>query len=178
MASVEASSTIPGEDFSRVSLTEESVALLRRLWEQHGPLMFHQSGGCCDGSAPMCYPDGDFLLDRHPGASQLLFQRFNPERRVRCCPDVRTLSEHLHLQHAVDPAEILGGPTMIGRDHLEHRPFECCSERRGRIEREQPTFMQERHTGAALRFVEIGRRHQNRDALREELGQQLPELTP
>jgi uncharacterized protein (DUF779 family) len=26
----------------------------------HGPLMFHQSGGCCDGSSPMCYPDGDF----------------------------------------------------------------------------------------------------------------------
>ena len=29
---------------------------------EHGPLMFHQSGGCCDGSAPMCYPDGEFFL--------------------------------------------------------------------------------------------------------------------
>jgi uncharacterized protein len=33
-----------------------------RLKEQHGALMFHQSGGCCDGSAPMCYPDGDFRV--------------------------------------------------------------------------------------------------------------------
>ncbi|MFC8600682.1 DUF779 domain-containing protein, partial [Isoptericola sp. NPDC057191] len=36
--------------------------LLARLRRQHGELMFHQSGGCCDGSSPMCYPDGDFLL--------------------------------------------------------------------------------------------------------------------
>jgi uncharacterized protein (DUF779 family) len=35
--------------------------MLRRLWGEHGPLMFHQSGGCCDGSSPMCYPDGDLL---------------------------------------------------------------------------------------------------------------------
>ena len=34
--------------------------LLRTLTEQHGPLMFHQSGGCCDGSSPMCYPVGMF----------------------------------------------------------------------------------------------------------------------
>ncbi|WP_395695781.1 DUF779 domain-containing protein [Nocardioides sp.] len=32
----------------------------RRTWS-NGPVMFHQSGGCCDGSAPMCYPDGDFI---------------------------------------------------------------------------------------------------------------------
>ncbi|MTD13833.1 DUF779 domain-containing protein [Nakamurella sp. YIM 132087] len=46
---------------SRVDVTEEAADLLRRLTGQHGPLMFHQSGGCCDGSAPMCYPDGEFL---------------------------------------------------------------------------------------------------------------------
>ncbi|MCW2529637.1 MAG: hypothetical protein JWM76_4497 [Pseudonocardiales bacterium] len=46
---------------SRVDLTEEAADLLRRLTVRHGPLMFHQSGGCCDGSSPMCYPDGDFL---------------------------------------------------------------------------------------------------------------------
>jgi uncharacterized protein (DUF779 family) len=44
----------------RVTLTEEAAELLRRLTELHGPLMFHQSGGCCDGSSPMCYPDGEF----------------------------------------------------------------------------------------------------------------------
>ena len=44
----------------RVTLTEEAADLLRRLTELHGPLMFHQSGGCCDGSSPMCFPDGEF----------------------------------------------------------------------------------------------------------------------
>jgi hypothetical protein len=36
--------------------------LIARLAELHGPVMFHQSGGCCDGSAPMCYPQGDLLV--------------------------------------------------------------------------------------------------------------------
>ena len=53
--------TVTGEVSPRVELTPEAASLLDLLWEQHGPLMFHQSGGCCDGSAPMCYPDGDFL---------------------------------------------------------------------------------------------------------------------
>ena len=42
----------------RVALTPKAAELLRGLRDQHGPLMFHQSGGCCDGSAPMCYPAG------------------------------------------------------------------------------------------------------------------------
>ena len=46
---------------SRVELTGEAADLLRRLTVMHGPLMFHQSGGCCDGSAPMCYPAGEFI---------------------------------------------------------------------------------------------------------------------
>ncbi|MGX1583923.1 DUF779 domain-containing protein [Microbacterium sp. NPDC055502] len=45
----------------RVAVTEPAAALVRELTAQHGPLMFHQSGGCCDGSAPMCYPVGMFL---------------------------------------------------------------------------------------------------------------------
>ncbi len=44
----------------RVAVTPEAAAVLRRLRAEHGPLMFHQSGGCCDGSAPMCYPAGEF----------------------------------------------------------------------------------------------------------------------
>jgi uncharacterized protein (DUF779 family) len=54
----------------RVDLTGEAADLLRRLTVMHGPLMFHQSGGCCDGSAPMCYPAGEFLTgdaDLHLG---------------------------------------------------------------------------------------------------------------
>lgn len=43
-------------------MTAAAAALLARLQERHGPVMFHQSGGCCDGSSPMCYPRGDFLV--------------------------------------------------------------------------------------------------------------------
>jgi uncharacterized protein len=46
----------------RVLITEKAAELLHRLQRRHGPVMFHQSGGCCDGSSPMCYPDGEFLV--------------------------------------------------------------------------------------------------------------------
>lgn len=45
---------------NRVDITPEARNLLDSLEQKHGPLMFHQSGGCCDGSAPMCYPRGEF----------------------------------------------------------------------------------------------------------------------
>lgn len=51
----------PGETRSRVALSEKALDLLRILWRRHGALMFHQSGGCCDGSSPMCYPAGEFV---------------------------------------------------------------------------------------------------------------------
>ncbi|MGB3016105.1 MAG: DUF779 domain-containing protein [Candidatus Nanopelagicales bacterium] len=47
---------------TRVDVTEEAADMLRRLFGEAGPLMFHQSGGCCDGSSPMCYPAGEFLV--------------------------------------------------------------------------------------------------------------------
>jgi len=43
-------------------ITAPAAELLGRLQQRHGPVMFHQSGGCCDGSAPMCYPKGDFIV--------------------------------------------------------------------------------------------------------------------
>ncbi len=46
----------------RALLTEAAAQLLRRLAAAHGPLLIHQSGGCCDGSSPMCYPAGEFLV--------------------------------------------------------------------------------------------------------------------
>ena len=46
----------------RVVATPAALALLAKLERQHGPLMFHQSGGCCDGSSPMCYPAGEFRI--------------------------------------------------------------------------------------------------------------------
>ncbi len=46
----------------RVSATPEALAMIAKLDGMHGPLLFHQSGGCCDGSAPMCYPRGEFRV--------------------------------------------------------------------------------------------------------------------
>jgi uncharacterized protein (DUF779 family) len=48
----------------RVTVTEAAAALIRSLAQEHGPLLFHQSGGCCDGSAPMCYPRKEFRVGR------------------------------------------------------------------------------------------------------------------
>ncbi|MFM1795282.1 MAG: hypothetical protein RL642_1667 [Bacteroidota bacterium] len=47
---------------ARVISTPESVELINRLRSLHGPLMFHQSGGCCDGSQPMCFQEGEFKI--------------------------------------------------------------------------------------------------------------------
>jgi uncharacterized protein len=47
---------------AQVVCTAAATALMEKLAQQHGPLMFHQSGGCCDGSSPMCYPRGEFFV--------------------------------------------------------------------------------------------------------------------
>lgn len=46
----------------RVTATADAQAMIEKLAKMHGPLLFHQSGGCCDGSAPMCYPLGEFKI--------------------------------------------------------------------------------------------------------------------
>lgn len=48
---------------TRIKATDKALTLIRSLEEEHGPLIFHQSGGCCDGSAPMCFPKDDFYID-------------------------------------------------------------------------------------------------------------------
>ena len=47
---------------SRVSATPAALALIDQLKQKHGALLFHQSGGCCDGSAPMCFPANEFMV--------------------------------------------------------------------------------------------------------------------
>jgi uncharacterized protein len=47
---------------TRVDATEEALELIDRLVAVHGPVLFHQSGGCCDGSSPMCFPLGEFRI--------------------------------------------------------------------------------------------------------------------
>jgi uncharacterized protein (DUF779 family) len=46
----------------RVIATDAARKIIDELRARHGPVMFHQSGGCCDGSSPMCYPDGDLII--------------------------------------------------------------------------------------------------------------------
>ena len=46
----------------QVLATDLAIHLIRVLRQKHGPLMFHQSGGCCDGSSPMCYPRAEFII--------------------------------------------------------------------------------------------------------------------
>lgn len=46
----------------RITATPAALELIEKLQKINGPLMFHQSGGCCDGSQPMCFPEGDFKL--------------------------------------------------------------------------------------------------------------------
>ena len=74
----------------KVVLSDEAADWLRRLTEMHGPLMFHQSGGCCDGSSPMCYPDGEF---RTGSADVHLGEATEPVRR-------RIREQHLLNHHA------------------------------------------------------------------------------
>jgi uncharacterized protein len=60
---------------TRVDVTPAAADMMRRLRGQHGPLMFHQSGGCCDGSSPMCYLEGEFRT----GQSDVLLESLKIE---------------------------------------------------------------------------------------------------
>ncbi len=50
------------KNIPRVLVTDEAKKVIAELRAKHGALMFHQSGGCCDGSSPMCYEAGEFLV--------------------------------------------------------------------------------------------------------------------
>ncbi|MEN0005599.1 MAG: DUF779 domain-containing protein [Bacteroidota bacterium] len=47
----------------RVLITDKAKAIVEQLRAEHGDLMFHQSGGCCDGSSPMCFPKGELMIN-------------------------------------------------------------------------------------------------------------------
>lgn len=50
------------QPIAKVLSTPAADALIERLRNKHGPVLFHQSGGCCDGSSPMCYPQGEYMV--------------------------------------------------------------------------------------------------------------------
>ncbi|MEU4350854.1 DUF779 domain-containing protein [Streptomyces sp. NPDC023838] len=80
---------------ARVELTPAAAALIRQLRAVHGPLMFHQSGGCCDGSAPMCYPDGEFRT----GGSDVLLERLVVDGVEEPVPFWMSVSQHEVWRH-------------------------------------------------------------------------------
>lgn len=76
-------------NIQRVSISEEAKCLIELLRSKHGPLLFHQSGGCCDGSAPMCYKLDDFKL----GNADVLLGR------IYDCPFFISAQQFKYWQH-------------------------------------------------------------------------------
>ncbi|MGY1972989.1 DUF779 domain-containing protein [Nocardia gipuzkoensis] len=83
----------------RVELTEQAEALLATLVRRHGAVMFHQSGGCCDGSSPMCYPRGEFRV----GASDVLLGYPEADTPFWMSADQYDYWRHTHLTVDVVP---------------------------------------------------------------------------
>ena len=74
----------------KVSVTKKAENMIRSLQADHGDLMFHQSGGCCDGSAPMCYPKGEFKV----GSSDILLGEIEGCEFYMSCSQIRALETH------------------------------------------------------------------------------------
>ncbi|WP_280401433.1 DUF779 domain-containing protein [Nocardia carnea] len=84
---------------NRVELTTAAADLLHTLIARHGPVMFHQSGGCCDGSAPMCYPRGEFRV----GAQDVLLGQVDADTPFWMSADQYEYWKHTHLTVDVVP---------------------------------------------------------------------------
>jgi len=89
----------------RVDLTAAAADLLRRLAGRHGPLMFHQSGGCCDGSSPMCYPDGEFQT----GEADILLGELPVPGLARPVPFWMSRSQYEYWKHTHLTVDVVPG---------------------------------------------------------------------
>ena len=89
----------------RVIATSAAVALIERLRSQHGDLVFHQSGGCCDGSAPMCYPRGEFMV----GDSDVLLGE------IGGCPFYMSRAQFEYWQHTHLTIDVVPGRGGVRR---------------------------------------------------------------
>ncbi len=93
----------------RVAVTEAAVEVLRRLHAQHGELMFHQSGGCCDGSSPMCYPAGEFLTgDADVRLGDLVLAE-SEDGRVVTVPVWMSRSQYAYWRHTHLTIDVVSG---------------------------------------------------------------------
>ncbi|MGP8260610.1 MAG: DUF779 domain-containing protein [Acidobacteriaceae bacterium] len=79
----------------QVLTTAATDALMEKLAAKHGPLMFHQSGGCCDGSSPMCYPLGEFVV----GDSDVLLATIGSSDSTRGAPFYMSKSQFEYWKH-------------------------------------------------------------------------------
>ena len=84
---------------SRVLATDAALALIAKLKAKHGPLMFHQSGGCCDGSSPMCFPDGELLV----GDSDVLLGE------IGGCPFYMSAAQYEYWKHTQLTIDVVPG---------------------------------------------------------------------
>ena len=92
-------------------MTAEAAALHLRLTALSGPVMFHQSGGCCDGSAPICIPDGEFITsDADVRLGQIVIGASPPTVRVRMSVRQFAYWKHTHLTIDVVPGRGSGLP--------------------------------------------------------------------
>ncbi|MGE5570811.1 MAG: DUF779 domain-containing protein [Rhodospirillales bacterium] len=76
-------------EYPRVQITNRACELVDRLRDQHGELIFHQSGGCCDGSSPMCLKKGDLRI----GAQDVLLGE------VHGCPFYMSAAQFEYWKH-------------------------------------------------------------------------------
>lgn len=83
----------------KVDVTQEALELIELLKSKHGELMFHQSGGCCDGSSPMCYPLGEFKV----GGQDVLVGE------IGGCPFYMGKAQHELWQHTDLTIDVVNG---------------------------------------------------------------------
>lgn len=99
----------------RVLSTAAADAVLADLSRRHGALMFHQSGGCCDGSAPMCYPAGEFRV----GGQDILLGTVGPDDAIPVWIGAAQFDYWRHTQITIDVVHGRGaGFSLEGPDGL------------------------------------------------------------
>ena len=99
----------------RVLSTAAADAVMADLTRRHGALMFHQSGGCCDGSAPMCYPAGEFRV----GGQDILLGSVGPDAAIPVWIGAAQFDYWRHTQITIDVVPGRGaGFSLEGPDGL------------------------------------------------------------
>ena len=121
----------------RVLATDSAIALIDELRAAHGDVMFHQSGGCCDGSAPMCYPVGEFRM----GARDVLLGEVNGAEvwiggaQFELWKHTQLILDAVEGRGAGFSLEAPTGKRFLTRsrvfDEAEQRWLEACPPRRG-----------------------------------------------